>query len=361
MDITWKEKYKHTNFTLTPNKKSLPINKFTFNDEDVKKFNEIYRYCKRNYSYVPPTNSGGIANSLGSSFHERYTVVSTESKQHFELIIACEEGCYRFVLKSGVAETNTVTGRKACVEMYKQFDAFNIDVKKYMTGNLEIKKEIKPPHIEFLLPDLFLRRPIKNCHHLDLNSAYASGIIKDYPELRDVYEHVYSKRKENNNYFKHVLTNSIGCFQSEFCVDYETRFRAKPYALANLSKSAINNTRARIEQLIIKLKRSGRTPILTNTDGIWYSGDVYTAGSGDKLGEFKNDHTNCTLLVKTRGAYQFIENGKVHSVVRGLSNLDKLHERDEWEFGEILRPDICISAFKFDVEKGVVKVWLRVQ
>ena len=208
----------------------------------------------------------------------------------------------------------------------------------------------------------FLGKKLDCVHHLDLNSAYASKIVEEYPELKPMYDDLYHNRKENNGYYKHVLTNSIGCWQSEFCVDYKSRHKSSPYAFANLSKIAVNGTRQEIEKLVKALKRSGRIPILSNTDGIWYEGPVYhTKQEGSELGQYKNDHTYCQLLVRSKGAYQYLDkDGICHSVVRGTSNLDILHEREDWKFGEIMNQDLSVEKYKFDKDKGVVKVWVRV-
>lgn len=353
------EKYKHSEPTLKPNKKLLKLNSLYLNDIDVEEFNKIYQYCKKHYTEVKATQSKGISNKVEYRFKERFTVIN--GNQCFELIVNCLEGDYRFVLKNKPSKENTIKGRKACQELYKKSDEFGIDLNKYAQGSKEIKEEIVSPHIQFLLNERFLGKPLHNVHHLDLNSAYASKIVEEYEELRPMYEDLYNKRKENNGLYKHVLTNSIGCFQSEYCVDYNIRHKAKPYQFANLSKIAINGTRKEIENLLEELKKHGRTPVLTNTDGIWYIGEIYhSKKEGLGLGQYKNDHTNCTLLVKSKGAYQYLENGKCHSVVRGTSNLDILHERDDWKFGEIMSQELKVEKYRFDKEIGVIKTWQNV-
>lgn len=355
----WKVKYKHTKPTLKPNKKLLKLNSLYLNDIDVEEFNNIYKYCKEHYIEVKATQSKGISNKVSYRFKERFTIIN--GNQCFELIINCLEGDYRFVLKNKPSKENTVKGRKACQEIYKKADEYNIDFNKYALGSKEVKEEIVSPHIQFLLNERFLGKALHNVHHLDLNSAYASKIVEAYPELKDMYTDIYSKRKENNGYYKHVLTNSIGCWQSEYCVDYNVRHKAKPYMFSNLSKIAINGTRQQIEKLLKELQKHGRTPVLTNTDGIWYYGEVYhSKEEGLGLGQWKNDHTNCTLLVKSKGAYQYLEDGICHSVVRGTSNLDMLHEREDWAFGEIMSQDLKVEKYKFDKEQGVIKTWQKV-
>ena len=55
------------------------------------------------------------------------------------------------------------------------------------------------------------------------------------------------------------------------------------------------------------------------------------------------------------GAYQYVENGKCHTVVRGLCNLDAIEpDREKWNFGDILNIKNMFT-YRFDEEKGVIK------
>lgn len=353
----WKTKYKHTEYHSKVNKKLIPPNYLYLNDEGVSEFNRILQYAKRYYEEAPATRSRGMCNTTKWRFLHRFTVMP--GNQTFELVIVCLEGCFRFILKNKPGVTNTIKGTKACREIYKMADKYGIDFSQYAHGTKETKDEIVMPHINMLWPAL-AGKTIKNCHHLDLNSAYASMIVKEYPELKEMYEELYSHRKDNDGYYKHVLTNSIGAWQSEYCVDYESRHKSNPYQFANLSKIAINGTRACIDSLIRKMMSKGCTPILTNTDGIWYSGPIYhDANEGNDLGQWKNDHTNCTLLVKSKGAYQYLEDDKCHTVVRGTSNLDLVQSREDWEFGAIMNSELSVEKYKY-TNKGVEKVWVSV-
>jgi hypothetical protein len=349
-------KYKHTRFTRPINKKKIPITEFNF--DRVDEFNKIYFYAKKNFRKVKSTKSQAISNKRDEALHERYLLI--RGNQRFELIIICFQGCYRFILQNKKAQDNVVGGRVACREMYKCADKHNIDLSKYLVSSEEgyrIKQEIEAPHIE-VLQKLRLNKVTHNVYHLDFKSSYASRIVEEYPELREMYEDIYNHRKENNGYYKHILTNSIGAFQSQYCVDYKTRFKTTPYVFSKLSKVAINGTRAKIEYMIEKLKKANCVPLLTNTDGIWYwsdSGPYHDRNEGEHLGQWENDHKDCDFLMISKGAYQYVEDGVCHTVVRGLCKLD-LEEpnRDKWLFGDILKID-NIFGYNFDEERGVYR------
>ena len=258
------QKYKHIGYQLKPNKNKIPINNFTF--EQLDEFNEVYKYAKENFIRVAHTKSQGISYKISERMHERYCLVS--GNQRFELIIICAEGCYRFLLQNKKDKENEISGQQACRSLYKFADKYNINFNNYKCENgFEIKSEIEKPHIKVLKP-LLLNKPIDNVYHMDFKSSYASRICEAYPELKSMYDEIYSLRKENNGYYKHVLTNSIGCWQSQYCVDYNTRHTISPYQFTNLSKIAINGTRTKVEEMIAKLENADMTPLLSNTDGI---------------------------------------------------------------------------------------------
>lgn len=251
-----------------------------------------------------------------------------------------------------------IDGQPASRIIYKTADKYNIDFSKYISKDgLEDQKQIEPPHIE-VLQKIFLNHKVSNVHHIDFRSSYASRICEAYPELKPMYEELFANRKDNNGYYKHVLTNSIGCFHSKWCVDYFSRHKTVPYQFANLAKIAINGTRAKIIDMIEKLRNAGCTPLLSNTDGIWYyseNGVYHDGDEGDQLCNWQNDHINCEFLMTGPGAYQYVENGVCHSVVRGICNLDaEKPNRADWEFGDIMNIE-SYSTYRFDVDKGVYK------
>lgn len=351
MDLTV---YKHTEYTIKPNKNRIPVNNFTF--EQLAEFNEIYRYARDNFRKVAYTKSRGICNKVNERLHERYFM--NVGNQRFELVIVCLEGCYRFILHNAKQKGNDVSGQHACRAIYKWADEFGIDFSNYASNEgLEEKKHIESPHIQVLLKSS-LNKPLVHVYHMDFKSSYASRICEAYPELKPMYEVIYKKRKEDNDLYKHVLTNSIGCWQSPYCVDYETRHKTKPFQFAKLSRIAINGTRAKIEDKLYSLKKRGFVPLLTNTDGIWYysnHGPYHDREEGSELGQWENDHVDCEFLMTGPGSYQYVENGVCHTVVRGLCNLDAIEpDRTKWKFGDILNIKEMFT-YRFVERVGVVK------
>lgn len=349
-------KYAHIPFTITPNKNMIPIVEMNF--DQVGTFNKIYQYVRKKYIEVKPTTSQAISTKGSLKYHYRYQIA--KGNQRFEMVIICEQGCFRFLLHNEPKKENCISGQAACRSFYKWADNFHINLAKYVTRNgKEVKEKIQPPHLEILFR-AGLNRKFKHVHHIDFHSSYASRIAESYPELKPMLEEIYRLRKENNGLYKHVLTNAIGCFQSKFCVDYYSRHKVAPFQFAEFSKIAINGTRKCVDDIIVKLKKKGYVPILSNTDGVWYyshDGTLYSdINKGPGLCQWEHDHVDCEFLMTSVGCYQFVENGVCQTVLRGLSNLDvEEPDRTKWEFGYILNVNKML-AWKFDVEKGVIKV-----
>ena len=347
--------FEHSKYKVIVNKKTIPVVEIPYSNYQL--WNDLYFYAKKHFREVKPTKSLAIPNGRFKG-HFRYMV--THNNQSHELVIVCASGCYRFLIQPSKLKGNTVSGRKSVLELFKIMDKYNIDFSKYACNSsqegLNIKQQILSPVIK-VVRNLYLNRVIDHVYHLDLNSSYASRVVEAYPELREVYTELYNNRKNDNDLFKHVLTNSIGCFQSPYCPDWHDRRRAKPFMFSNLSKIAINGTVAKIKSFQERLIKKGKIPLLINTDGIWYyssNGPYHDKEEGTSLGQWKNDHLDVKFLMASAGSYQYIENGVCKTVLRGTSNLDKIKQREDWEFGDIQRLNGRAYYF-FDEEKGIVE------
>lgn len=334
------KKYKKCRWSEAPNKNRIP--KTVFGPEDIDTFNEIYDFCRENYHKVNPTLSGGIPYNNKCKHVQRYITVTTAIS--FELVVCTLGGCYRFILMTAnKPEENCVSGSEALrilLHMSKKFGVFGTFLNNICDAEegRRIKNEIESPEIT-LIRKAYRGKEFENVHHIDFNSSYASRIVEAFPELKEMYEYLYENRKEHNGFYKHILTNSVGAMQSPYCYDITEAHLLKRarYQLAKFAKIAINGNNAKLDEMCFKLEAAGRKPLLLNTDGIWYKGEIYEdENCGPNLCQYKNDHKNCRLYIKSEGAYQYIENGVVNTVLRGSSKLDKLKpDRSTWKWREI--------------------------
>lgn len=340
------EEFKKSEATLKPNYKLIPVTMFTV--ENIDKFNEIYQYIiDQEWKILERTPSGGIkkVKIRIPSFDAKATATS------IELTILHKDGFFRIQMRfSNFMEdndNNAIYGTKA-FKMFKDLcKKYNIDLNKYKISNgAEVKKEIEKPLIKFERP-IYRDMIIEGAHHIDFHNSYPAGLVNTHPEFAPIVETFYKGRKEHPEY-KAVLNLTVGYMQSLVCCKAQW---------AHLSRDAINDNNKRIRELAATLRENGRIIIAYNTDGIWYTGDVYHGkGEGHELGQWENDHINCKIRFKSAGSYEYIEDGVYHPVVRGRTKLDlKGITRDQWKWGDIYNDEADPLIYRFVEGVGIIK------
>lgn len=341
-------KLKHSDITRKVNYVKIPCTAYQMNDEGAHKFNELYKWIKSlNFKQIVRTPSGGISIERKNFKPPMWDVRTTKSL--IELTIIIKEGCWRIQFRTIPKKTDEGTSLygSACFKLFREkCKEFGIDLDEYKIYNgKEVKEEIERPLISLERPT-YRDKIFNNVHHMDFHSSYPTGLINTHPEFKAPIKWMYEHRKEDNNKYKLVLNATIGYMQSLDCCDA---------MWAHLSRDAINDNNKRIREMAHKLRISGKVVISYNTDGIWYLGDVYhDSEEGKNLGQWENDHINCTFRAKSAGSYEFIENGKYYPVVRGQTRLDMIKSRDQWVWGDIYQ-DIAIPLTYKWTEDGIVR------
>lgn len=338
----------------------IPLTVFKLNEENVILFNKIASWLySSGFSLIERTKKGSIKQSDLKT--TRYDI--KEKKLGLEIvIISYYYGCFKLrwsiVSKELFDEDNKrlkINGRVAFYKFKQICEDFGIDLEKYAQNVPELAKETKNSIEKAMIcfrnqktEELMLYgkdgnpKTLKNMFHIDFHSSYMSGLVNTHPEFREVVEYIYSKRKEDDGYYKAILNMTQGYMQSDLC---ELRW-------AHLSKDMIADNNRRIRQLTNMLEASNFFPILYNTDGIWYfspTGEPFHGyGEGKGIGHWENDHMNCIFRAKSVGCYEYIENKKYHVVCRGLTNYDKIQpNRDKWKWGDIFRKESTYIVFEF--------------
>lgn len=316
---------------------SIPRIPMKLTDGNVALFNKQVDYFEKiKLPKLKRTLSGGIAKvSYGYGWD-----VMRIGRSAFELTVTTWFSTYRLVLTNNVGEdgeATKITGRKSYVTMRREFRKDGIDLEDYAVENgKEIKKtEIEPPMI-MATEHLEFGKTYENVSHLDFHSSYPGGLARLHPEMRNTIERIYEKRKSGGRdaELKLALDASIGFFQSQYC-----KINKRGYALANLARDAVNDNNERIRRVTKELIESGRTPLLYNTDGIWYSGEPLETGEdyGPGVGKWENDHLALRFRAKSKGSYEFIDEDGYHPVVRGRTTYDEMKPRSEWTWGDIYK------------------------
>lgn len=335
--------------TLRPNFIKLPINYLYMEEDDIERFNAIYKWLKSNVKKsITRTPSGGIsfAGTAGRGdqwdyFYKRNLCVA--------LTFKISSRWYRIQIggakRSKKKEEKELSGRSAWT-IFKRIclkHGINIeDFKITPEEGLREKERIPAPIIQ-LGREEYADVTFDNVHHIDRNSSYSWGIIESFPELRAPLEEIYHQRKEHPE-FKKVLAYLHGVMQS-FVLNYE---------YAHISRAANVSNRNWLVKMARKVRNAGGRIILYNTDGFWYEGEVYhDEDEGKEIGQWKTDHTDCKFRAKSCGAYEFIEDGKYYPVYRGTSSYEKVKSRERWNWGDIYKGEI--KHWTFIEEEGIVR------
>ena len=342
--IDW-SKYKSSPPTMKPNKMLIPVNNIGFTDEGVIEFNEIYKFCLQQeqaglFRTFVVTKSQGISIARGNIRGAMWLL--TVKKTFIEILIRnLDARYYRFIIGYGKEKKQGLSGRQA-FQIYKEEllkDKVDLNDLAIENGE-EVKQTIPAPRIEL---EVAPERTYHNAHHIDLNSAYNAGMMEKFPVLETSVRRMYSFRKLNTDY-KDVLNMTQGFMQSQLC----------GYKFSHISKAGYDYTLRRLDELTDKLTSSGRRILSYNTDGIWYQGEIYhDEGEGLDIGQWKNDHKNCKIRYKSKGCYEFIEDGKYTPVFRGESSYEKIKPRSEWIWGDIFQGEVI--NYTFIEGTGVVK------
>ena len=319
------ERFSSSRGTMHPNLLEMENNSLKMNGENAMLFNTLVKYCEENnYHTIKWTKSGGIAKGKKVFIPPAYGI-KTIGKTTVVLVLTFEGKFYRFTFGIARAEQKEISGYASFKAFKRTCEKYDINIDDYAIDNGEEYKEDFPNPYRELYNERFADKVIENVHHIDLNSSFMSGLAMTYPEFKPVVEELYSKRKEDEIY-KAILTHTYGYLQSEL-VNYK-------YIL--LSKAMVDYNNAYLDSLKDKLLESGRIVLAYNSDGIWYKGDIYhDENEGKNIGQYKNDHTNCKIRFRSINAYEYIEDGKYHVALSGITRLDKLLPRSEWSWGDI--------------------------
>lgn len=358
MAETWKIKslkgLKHSEFTRKPNSYLIPVTKLHFNKDNVDLFNKIYKEIlskDRFYTRIIRTKCGAI--SLTKPPGQALRQWDLRQSGFFtEITIINNDGCWRIQIAPGKKSSemkgeSIYSGRQAFYKFREILkEKFSIDLESYAIEDGEtINHTIEKPLI-YLFNERFNKNKVfERAHHIDFHNSYPAGLANTHKEFREAITYLYEHRYQKPSY-KDLLNFSIGFMHSKYV----------GYKFAHLAKDAIMDSNKRVLALASRVQRAGGKIILYNTDGFWYTGEIFHgAGEGKGLGQWHNDHVNCRFRAKSSGAYEFIENETYNPVLRGYTELDKIKDRGNWSWGDIYQEDAAIKTYKFVEGEGFVE------
>lgn len=326
--------YQHWN---TLNQYNTDPNQLNFNKGDVEVYNDLIVMLKASdLNTLIRTKSGAIANGK-YKYNNNYAWDLIYTRSYIRLTISIYGKVWVFRFGTDFKKDRPEIYPNVAFATFKQECLKDgIDLDKYKIDNgAEVKQTIDKPLI--LFKDDIKGKTYNNVFHIDFHNSYPAGLCNTHPEFRPTVERIYKKRndEETSALYKAILNYSIGWMQS--------LKGGKKAEWAHLAADAIRDNNRRILELTIRLQAAGRAVLGFNTDGIWYQGKEYHgAGEGHNLGEWSNDHVYCTFRAKSNGIYEFGEAGKYYPVVRGVTELDMIKPREEWQWGDIYNTPVIL-------------------
>lgn len=326
---------------------NIPVTHFNLDKEGAHKFNEILKFVvSLELPTIFRTKSGGVSNYRDFNKYNCYDYRWTSTCAEITLLTL--DGCWRFQCRTKVPENKkgkSMYGSTCLKEFKKICLMFGIDLDDYAVDNgLEIKAEWKSKEKRIYKKQIYgkslnlIDETLENVHHIDLCSGFQSGLVRAFPEFKKPCQYLYDLRKTDEA-IKLIQVESIGAMWSD-------QRQAKYIKLA---KGAIEENNRLLMDIVHRLVASGRQPLLLNTDGVWYQGDVYHDETEfANLGGWKNDHKNCKFRMKNNVTYEFIEDGKYKVVMSGQTTLDQVKCRDDWEWGDIYKT----SVIEYKIDKN---------
>lgn len=336
---------------MKPNFMLIPVTELPATKEGMEEWNKIYHWViNQGLNPIRRTRSGGISIKKGNLRLPAYDITTHNSCVTITLLYG---GMWRITFRYKAKGNNEDDEDSGYFNWWKLYNRtckkFGINLNDYAIQDREDGKKTNDEIDRYLIKlehKLDANRVFKdNVHHLDFHSSFPAGLINTHPEFEPVERYLYEKRREHPEY-KLALNASIGKFHSKLV----------GYKWSHLAKDAIHDNNMRVLDIAKRLKDSGRQVLLYNTDGVWYRGDIYHGeGEGKDIGQWENDHTNCTFRIKSKGAYEYIENGKYFPVLRGQTDYDYVKKRTEWEWGDIYREDAQPIKYKYVPNIGIVR------
>ena len=305
------------------NYKDIPVNLIPISEAGATSFNAIVTAVHAvGMNKIRRAPSGGLSYNIRDFSPPMYDIRALGSC--IELTVVAASGCFRVQFRNDfrAEEKDKYSGSTAWRIFTRELEHDGINIENYAILNgADIKSTIPSPKLSLeVAPGIY-----ENANHLDIHSAYMASVADAFPELRPTIKRVFDARKYNPG-MKAVLTHSFGYMQSAM-LDYK---------FSHLSKAAIVGTINKLNSLSEALRLTNRRILAYNTDGIWYTGEIFHGdGEGRDLGEWSNDHVNCTIKFNSIGTYGYIEDGTFTPVVRALRALDKVKPRDQWTMDDL--------------------------
>lgn len=179
-------------------------------------------------------------------------------------------------------------------------------------------------------------KTISHVYSLDFRSAFFSALAEIRPQWRARLDKWDSERKSNED-VKQYMNLAIGAMTN---AKITKNIFGVEKALSKLRLEILDWHARKFHWLVRELRKRGAVILNLRTDSIKFMGnedmfkDLPWEGTG--LGTWKREFSDCQYRQFSTAKYQWIDqDGKNHIKLSGLTQLDKIKDRENWTWDDL--------------------------
>lgn len=320
--------------------------------------NDILEDLKNKYKQgeFKRTPSGGLAKHVDNIMADQFEITQLSAASIEVLVFDVERGwtrikfCNNFKTNDGQPIVGTKALRRL-IELCPDIrDHVCLDEEENHYWR-ERARDFYQPYDGFQgVPDSELNgKEFRNVYSLDFHWAFPSALASLIPSTEEKLAELYAQRHtDKSGAIKALGVAAIGTMCSPFTTSIGLGAKE---ALAKLRYDILDTHNRRMRKLINEIERQGGLILNLRTDSIKFASGkrLMLPFEGDGLGKWSYEFEACRYRQASTGSYEYIDNeGKYHAVVCGLTKLDRVKPREEWEWGDIFHPDTEVLKIYFN-------------
>lgn len=334
------------------------VGSFVDHMEELNELMRQYPLCHFKFVTRKRTGSLHLAKSYINEMTTGSQVIGTSSTTTIQLIIHdYNKGwCIVQIQRDKLEQTKSVSGLNALKSLIDAVPALKQYISEDKQANDAAQQDAKKLYREFEgVPANATQYNGKVLNHVwsvDINSAFPDALTHIVPSSTKYIRQLYEKRKTNAK-AKGKLNNAIGAMTSKVT----TFLGMPPRALSQLRYEILKWHNDQFQKYVRYFESQGAIIINKRIDSIkfiWPFTDrkPHIPNEGADLGQLKIDFADATYLQLSTSKYQYIDptTNKLKVVISGLTSLDRVKPRAEWEWDDIYKCGME-QSFCYDEEQ----------
>ena len=329
--------------------------------DHMEELNELMRrYPLCHFKYVTRKRTGSI--HLAKSYLNEVTtgsqVIGTNSTTTIQLIIHDRDKgwCIVQIQRDKLEQTRSVSGLNALKSLIDAVPALKRYISDDRSANDAAQQAAKKLYREFegvpANATQYNGQVLNHVWSVDINSAFPYALTHIVPSSKQYIHKLYAKRKVSAK-AKGKLNNAIGAMTSKVT----TFLGLPPKALSQLRYEILNWHNDQFQAYVDYFESQGAIILNKRIDSIkflWPHQDrkPRIPNEGTDIGQLKVDFADATYLQISTSKYQYIDptTNKLKVVISGLTSLDRIKPREDWNWDDIFTCGMQ-QSFCYDEEE----------